>query len=123
MRKGVYADGYMNDWEKFIETLLPEKEDFYSNPNMEGINDGTSGAWEEFEKTLKWKTKVITLICMFKVINICQLIYLKIFWNICHKIQELDPACFIRFAALKNIKVELELLTEIAMSLMIEKAI
>ena len=28
-----------DDWEKFIETLLPEKEDFYSHLNMEDITD------------------------------------------------------------------------------------
>ena len=27
----------MNDWEKFNETSLPEKEDFYSDLNMEYI--------------------------------------------------------------------------------------
>ena len=30
----------MDDWEKFIETTLPEKENFYSNLNMEDITDG-----------------------------------------------------------------------------------
>ena len=29
----------MNDWEKFNETSLPEKKDFYSHLNMEGITD------------------------------------------------------------------------------------
>ena len=29
----------MNDWEKFNETLLPEKEDFYGHLNMEDITD------------------------------------------------------------------------------------
>ena len=29
----------MNDWEKFNETTLPEKEEFYSNLNMEDIKD------------------------------------------------------------------------------------
>ena len=29
----------MNDWEKFNETSLPEKEDFYSHLNMEDIAD------------------------------------------------------------------------------------
>ena len=27
----------MDDWEKFNETTLPEKEEFYSNLNMEDI--------------------------------------------------------------------------------------
>ena len=29
----------MNSWEKFNETSLPSKEDFYSNLNMENIDD------------------------------------------------------------------------------------
>ena len=29
----------MDDWEKFIETSMPEKEDFYSHLKMEGITD------------------------------------------------------------------------------------
>ena len=29
----------MNDWEKFNKTILPEKEEFYSNLNMEDIVD------------------------------------------------------------------------------------
>ena len=30
---------YMDDWEKFNETFLSEKEDFYSHLNMEDITD------------------------------------------------------------------------------------
>ena len=29
----------MDDWKKINETLLPEKEDFYSHLNMEDITD------------------------------------------------------------------------------------
>ena len=29
----------MDDWEKFDETLLPEREEFYSQFNMEDITD------------------------------------------------------------------------------------
>ena len=29
----------MNNWEKFNETSLPKKEDFYSHLNMEDITD------------------------------------------------------------------------------------
>ena len=39
LRKVVYPYEYMNDWEKFNETTLPEKEDFYSHLNMEDITD------------------------------------------------------------------------------------
>ena len=38
-RKGVYPYKYMNNWERFNETSLPNKESFYSNLNMENIED------------------------------------------------------------------------------------
>ena len=37
LQKGFYTYEYMDDWEKFNETSLPEKEDFYSHLNMEDI--------------------------------------------------------------------------------------
>ena len=39
LRKGVYSYEYMDSWKKFDETLLPDKEDFYSNLSMEDITD------------------------------------------------------------------------------------
>ena len=39
LKKGVYPNEYVDDWEKFNDTSLPEKEEFYSNLNMEGISD------------------------------------------------------------------------------------
>ena len=39
LREEVYPYEYMNHWEKFNETLLPEKEDFYSHLIMEDITD------------------------------------------------------------------------------------
>ena len=35
--KRVYPYEYMDEWEKFNEMLLPEKEEFYRNLNMEDI--------------------------------------------------------------------------------------
>ena len=35
LQKGVYPYEYRDDWEKFIKTLLPEIEDFYSHLDME----------------------------------------------------------------------------------------
>ena len=43
----------MNDWEKFNETSLPEKENFYSHLNMEDIGDAVSCTQKEFLKILK----------------------------------------------------------------------
>ena len=39
LRKGVYFYEYMDDWEKLNETALPEKEELYSNLNLEDITD------------------------------------------------------------------------------------
>ena len=39
LRKGSYPYEFMDDWKKFNETTLPEKEEFYSNLNMEDITD------------------------------------------------------------------------------------
>ena len=37
--KGVYSYEYMDNLEKFNETLLPVKEDFYNHLSMEAITD------------------------------------------------------------------------------------
>ena len=39
LRKGVYPYEYMDNWERFNETSLPSKGSFYSNLNMEDIDD------------------------------------------------------------------------------------
>ena len=39
LRKGVYPYEYMDTWEKFDETSLPDKKSFYSSLTMENISD------------------------------------------------------------------------------------
>ena len=39
LQKAVYPYEYIDDWKKFSETSLPEKQDFYSYLNMEDIID------------------------------------------------------------------------------------
>ena len=39
LQKGFYAYEYKNDLEKFNETSLTDKEDFYSNLNIKNITD------------------------------------------------------------------------------------
>ena len=39
LEKEVYPYEYMNSWEKFDETSLPDKEAFYSNLNIKDITD------------------------------------------------------------------------------------
>ena len=57
LRKGVYPYEYMDSWERFGETSLPDKEAFYSKLNLENITDKgyehVQKVWEVFEiKTL-----------------------------------------------------------------------
>ena len=39
IRKGVYHQEYMLDWEKFTVTLPEKKKHFYSHLNMEDATD------------------------------------------------------------------------------------
>ena len=39
LRKGVYSFEYMGSWEKFNETSLPPKKDFYSELTLDDISD------------------------------------------------------------------------------------
>ena len=39
LRKGVYPYEYMDSWETFDETSLPDKDTFYSSLNMENVTE------------------------------------------------------------------------------------
>ena len=39
LRRGIYPYEYMDSWERFDETSLPDKEAFYSSINMGNITD------------------------------------------------------------------------------------
>ena len=47
LRKGTYTYEYVDDWEKFSETL-PWKEDFYGHLNMEDVTDAGYTHWKRF---------------------------------------------------------------------------
>ena len=53
LRKDVYPYEYMDSWEKFSETSLPNKESFYSELKKENITDEdyahTQKVWEVFK--------------------------------------------------------------------------
>ena len=95
MGKGVYSYEYMNDWEKFKEMSLPEKEDFYSYLNMENITDEDYTHAKRVCKDIQIKklggyhdlyvqSDTLLLVDSFKN-----------FRNISLKIYELDPARFL----------------------------
>ena len=53
LRNGVYPYKYIDSWKTLGETLLPQKEDFYSNLNMEDITDAdyhhVERVWKRFQ--------------------------------------------------------------------------
>ena len=56
-QNGVYLYEYIDDWEKFNETSLHEKEDSCGNLNMEDITDAnythTERVCKDFEKKIR----------------------------------------------------------------------
>ena len=129
LRKGVYPYEYMDNWERFNETLLPSKESFYSNLNVENIDDIDYRHGNNVFKR-------------FKVKNLGQyhdlyvqsdtLLLADVFENFRKtflKVYELDPTHFLLLpglawqACLKKANVKLELLTDYDMLLMVEEGI
>ena len=127
LRKVIYPYEYIDSWNRFDETSLPDKEAFYSSLNMEGI---TSVDYRHAKRVYKG----------FKLKNLGNyhdlyvqsdtLLLADVFENFRNKyieIYELDPAHFLLApglawqACLKKTKVKLELLTDIDMLLMFEK--
>ena len=82
LRKGVF---FIDDWEKFSETLLPEKENFYSHLNMEYITDTDC----VHTHTKKKKVKFYDLYVQSNTLLLADVF--ENFWNIYLKIYELDP--------------------------------
>ena len=119
----------MDDWEKFNETILSEKEEFHSNLNMENITDAYYNHEKRVYTDLEIKTfgeyhdlylKSDTLL-LADIFENFRKMYLIIY--------ELDLVKFLSVpglawqAALKKTEVKLELLTDIDMLLMVEKGI
>ena len=118
LRKGVYPYEYMDSWEKFNETLLPSKEDFYSNLNMENIDDIDYRHGNNVFKRFKLENLEDY---HYLHVQSDTLLLADVFENfiyMCIKEYELDPAHFLSFpglawqACLKKNNIELELLTD-----------
>ena len=129
LRKGVYPYEYMDNWERFDETLLPDKESFYSSLNMENINDidyrHGNNVFEKFK--LKNLGEYHNLYVQSDTLLLADVF--ENFRNMCIKVFELDPAHFLSLpglawqACLKKTNVKLELLTDYDMLLMVEEGI
>ena len=95
MRIGAYAYEYKNDWGKFNETSLSEKELFYSHLNMDDITDADyahvkrvrkyfeiQNWWEYHDLPVQSDTLLLADV-------------LENFRNMCLKIYKLCPAKFL----------------------------
>ena len=129
LRKGVSPYEYVDNWQKFDETSLPNKEDFYSNLNMEDINDidyrHANNVFKRFElenlgqyHDLYVQSDTLLLADVFEN-----------FRDMYIKVCKLDPAHFLSLpglawqASLRKTNIELELLTDYDMVLMVEEGI
>ena len=127
LRKGIYPYESMYSWQRFDETSLPDKKAFYSNLNMEDITDVDYRHRKTvFEYLInKHLGDYHDLYVQSDTLWLADVF--ENFRNICIKVCELDPACFLSApglegqACLKKSKIKLELLTDVDMLLMIEK--
>ena len=129
LRKGVYPYEYMDNWERCNETSLPNKESFYSNLNMENIDDIDYRHGNNVFKRIKLK-KLGAYHDLYVQSNTLLLAdVFENFRNMCLKVYELDPAHFLSLpglawqACLKKTNIKLELLSDYDMLLMVEEGI
>ena len=85
----------MGEWEKFNETTLPEKEEFYSNLNMEDITDADYMHVKRVCKGLEIKNLGEYYDLYLKNDTLLLADVFENFRKICLKIYHLDPAKFL----------------------------
>ena len=125
LRKGVYPYEYMDTWERFNETSLLNKRDFYSELDLEDI---TGKVYAHYQKVFK-ELGLKNLGDYHDFFVQSDILFLADEFETCIEIYELDPAHFLSSLGLawqpyfKKTEVKLELLTDIDMLLMVEKGI
>ena len=79
LRKAVYPHDYMEEQEKSNETSLSEKEEFYSNLNIEYIADTDYMQAKRVYKVFEVKSSINIMICILKLMHYIELMFLKTF--------------------------------------------
>ena len=129
LRKGVYPYEYMDSWGRFNETSLPSKKEFYSNLNMEDIDEIDYRHGNNVFKSFKLENLDDYHDLYVKSDTLLLTDVFENFRDMCIKEYELDPAHFVSLpglawqACLKKTNIELALLTDYDMLLMVEKGI
>ena len=100
LRKGVYPYEYMDGWDKFNETAIPNKESFYSNLTMENITE-----MDYIHANNVFKTFRLNNLGDYHDLYVQSdtLLLADVFENfrkVCIKTYELDPAHFISLPGL-----------------------
>ena len=119
----------MDNWERFNETSLPNKESFYSNLNMENIDDIDYRHGNNMFKRYKLKNLGEYHDLYVQSDTLLLAVVFENFRNTYLKVYELDPAHFLSLpglawqACLKKTSIKLELLTDYDMLLMAEEGI
>ena len=100
LRKGVYPYEYMDNWERFDETSLPDKESFYSSLNMENIDDIDYRHGNNVFKKFKLKNlgEYHDLYVQSDTLLLADVF--ENFRNMGMKVYELDPAHFLSLPGL-----------------------
>ncbi|KAK3784623.1 hypothetical protein RRG08_003431 [Elysia crispata] len=127
LRKGVYPYEYMDSWERFEETQLPPKEDFYSKLTDANISDRDYAHAQRVWETFRCQTlgNYADLYCRTDVLLLADVF--ENFRKTSQKQYGLEPAHYYTSpglswdALLKKTRVELELLTDYDQHLFIEK--
>ena len=102
-RKGIYPYEYMDDCEKFNETALPEREEFYSNLNLEDIADADYVYGKRVFKDFEIKNFGEYHHLYFKSDTLLLADVSENFRKMCLKIYQLDPAKFLSAPGLVSI--------------------
>ncbi|XP_065660200.1 uncharacterized protein LOC136084050 [Hydra vulgaris] len=129
LRKGVYPYEWVDSISKLNETQLTSKESFYSRLNDEDISDEdylhAQTVWKEFNcKTFRYYHNIYNVSDVFLLADV-----FKNFRDVCMKNYKLDPAWYYTSpglawdVALKETKIELELISDYDMILMIKQGI
>ena len=128
LRKGVYPYEYMDIWERFNETSLPSKEAFYSNLNMENIDDIDYRHGNNVFKIFKLQNlgEYHDLYIQSDTLLLADVF--ENFRKTCLKVYELIPLISYKHqdcvaSMSKKISVKLKLLTDYDMLLMVEEGI
>ena len=129
LRKGVYPYEYMDDWDRFNEDKMPNKNDFYSSFNMEDIREiDYRHALKVFNKfNIKNLGEYHDLYVQSDTILLADIF--ESFRNLCIETYKLDPDYFLPLpglawqACLKHSKIKSEFISDVDMLLLLEEGI